>query len=110
MPAIAIKTSAVLVVENDSFLLADIAATLRGQGFEILVAEDADTALQALETRADIGVLVTDIEIPGMSGLQLSQTVRDRWPPVEIIIMSGHACPNAAEMPQRSLIFSKPPN
>ena len=110
MPAVAIKTSAVLVVEDDCFLLTDIAATLREQGFEVLVAENAGTALQVLETRADIGVLVTDIEMPGMSGLQLSQKVRDRWPPVEIILISGHVSPNAAEMPQRSLFFSKPMN
>ena len=108
MSAIPIKTSAVLVVEDDPFVREDTTTTLRDLGFEVLTAEDAETALQALETRADIGVMVTDIEMPGKSGLQLSREVRDRWPPVEIIIVSGHGCPSAAEMPQRSLFFSKP--
>ena len=110
MSAISIKTSAVLVVEDDPLLLDDTTATLRDQGFEVLSAENAAAALQTLETRADIGVMVTDVEMPGMNGLQLSREVRDRWPPIEIIIVSGYTSPSPIEMPQRSLFFSKPTN
>lgn len=41
-------------------------------------------------------------------GLKLSLYVRNRWPPIEIIIVSGHRTVAAEEMPNRGLFFSKP--
>jgi hypothetical protein len=43
-----------------------------------------------------------------MDGLKLAHAVRDRWPPVEIIVMSGKSRPNDDELPARGMFFSKP--
>lgn len=57
----------------------------------------------------DIRVVFTDIDMPGsMNGLKLAAAIRDRWPPIDIVIVSGHVRPTQADLPPRSLFFSKP--
>jgi CheY-like chemotaxis protein len=43
-----------------------------------------------------------------MDGLKLAHAVRNRWPPVEIIMMSGKSRPNDDDLPARGMFFSKP--
>jgi DNA-binding LytR/AlgR family response regulator len=50
-----------------------------------------------------------DIDLPGsMDGLKLAAAVRDRWPPVNIIVTTGMRTPRHEEMPARSLFIAKP--
>ena len=87
-------------------LTADLAVDA---GFEVLQAANADEAIEILEIRLDIRVLFTDIDMPGSrDGLRLAAYVRDRWPPIDIIVVSGQVRPNSTEMPMRSLFFAKP--
>lgn len=66
-------------------------AMIEEAGFSVLEASDADDAIRILETRRDITVIFTDIEMPGsMNGIKLAHAVRDRWPPIKIIATSGH--------------------
>ncbi|MFS8146402.1 two-component system response regulator [Rhizobium sp. R635] len=99
----------VVVVEDEPLLLMMAVEVVEEAGFEALAARDADEALLLLETVADIRILLTDIDMPGsMDGLKLARAVRDRWPPVEIIIVSGMTEPDASELPERGVFFSKP--
>lgn len=43
-----------------------------------------------------------------MNGLKLAAAVRDRWPPIDIIVVSGHVLPGQHELPVRSRFFRKP--
>ena len=53
--------------------------------------------------------MFTDIDMPGsMDGLKLSAAVRDRWPPVKIIVTSGHRLVEITDLPDGSMFFSKP--
>jgi len=53
--------------------------------------------------------LLTDIDMPGsMDGLKLAAAVGTRWPPVKIIITSGHFKISDADMPKGGRFFSKP--
>ena len=59
-------------------------------GFEVIEAASADEAMRIFERRSDIRVVFTDIQMPGsMDGLKLAHAVRDRWPPIKIIVTSG---------------------
>lgn len=90
----------VLVVEDDAIVRMDTASIIEEAGFEVIEAATADEAIVLLEARTDIKVVFTDIEMPGsMNGLKLAFTVRDRWPPVLIIIASGRIRPDPDEMP-----------
>ncbi len=81
----------VLVVEDEVPIRMDIAAFLENEGFTVHEASTADDAVSLVNVNPDIRVMVTDIDMPGtMDGLNLAAAVRDRWPPVQIIITSGH--------------------
>jgi CheY-like chemotaxis protein len=100
---------AVLVVEDESVLRLDAAETLRDAGFEVVEAADATEALAALERRDDIGVLFTDIDMPGgIDGLELARRVHDRRPRMHLIITSGAVRPRPQDIPDAGSFVGKP--
>ena len=81
------KLVAILIVEDEPLLRMNISDELERHGYEILEAANADDAIRILEARDDIQTIFTDIDVPGsMDGLKLASAVRDRWPPINIII------------------------
>lgn len=78
-------------------------------GFIPIEAVNADEALAILESRSDIDLLFTDIQMPGsMDGLKLAHAVHERWPSIKIILVSGKLTPTEAEKPIHSRFFGKP--
>jgi CheY-like chemotaxis protein len=78
-------------------------------GYTSVEAVDADEAVAILESRSDIALLLTDIQMPGsMDGLKLAHTVRERWPPIRIILVSGQLKLANIDIPADSLFFGKP--
>src|ERR1700757_4819514 len=99
----------VLVVEDEMVLRMRAVDIVEDAGFTAVEAVDADQALSILESRSDISLLFTDIQMPGsMDGLKLAHAVHDRWPSIKIILVSGHVKPSDAERPEHSLFFGKP--
>src|SRR3569833_870319 len=81
MPARAL----VLIVEDELLVRENAADMLEAAGYATLQASDAAEAIAILESRDDIRVVVTDVQMPGsMDGLRLAALIRDRWPPVEL--------------------------
>ena len=100
---------AVLVVEDDPLLRMHAVDIVEDAGFTAIEAKDADEAIAILEKRSDITLLFTDIQMPGsMDGLKLAQAVRDRWPPVKIVVVSGQTALTQNDLPTNSRFFSKP--
>jgi CheY-like chemotaxis protein len=100
---------AILVVEDEPLLNLEISDALSAQGYEVIAVTNADDAIKALEFRQDIHTIFTDINMPGsMDGLKLAAAVRDRWPPVHIIVTSGMRAPHRDEMPANSAFIAKP--
>ena len=82
-----------------------------GEIFAILGPNGAgkSTTIEILEGRSDIRIVFSDIDMPaGMNGLKLAALIRDRWPPIQIILTSGHTTVDKAQMPLGSLFFPKP--
>jgi CheY-like chemotaxis protein len=99
----------VLVVEDEALLLFYATEFIESAGFEVLAAANADEAIALLKTRADIRVVFTDVDMPGtMDGLKLARAIRERWPPVELIVTSGHVEVPNDMLPARGKFFSKP--
>ena len=99
----------VLVVEDEVIIRMDLVHFLIDEGFEVFEAGDADEAIGILETNDKIQLIFTDVDMPGsMDGLKLSAAVRNRWPPVKIIVTSGHRAVALTDLPEGSLFFSKP--
>src|ERR1700738_1013564 len=99
----------VLVVEDEMMLRMRAVDIVEDAGFTPIEAVNADQALAILETRSDISLLFTDIQMPGtMDGLKLAHAVHDRWPAIKIILVSGQVTPSDAEKPADSRFFGKP--
>ena len=68
-----------------------------------------DEAVILLESRTDITLLFTDINMPGsMDGLKLAHSVRDRGPPIKILVVSGQERLQSSDLPSNSCFLGKP--
>jgi CheY-like chemotaxis protein len=103
------KIPAVLVVEDESMIRTAAAKIIEAAGFEVIEAASADEAIRILECRSDIRVMFTDIHMPGsMDGLKLAHAVRNRWPPIKIIVTSGRDLTTEQDLPEGGRFFAKP--
>jgi CheY-like chemotaxis protein len=109
VPGSGAKTPAVLIVEDEPLVRLCAVETVEAAGFTVIEATDADEAIRILENRSDIRVVFTDIHMPGsMDGLKLAHAVRDRWPPIKIIVTSGRESVAEQELPAGGRFFAKP--
>lgn len=99
----------VLVVEDEALVRLDIVDALIEAGFEVFEAFDASEAIKVISVNPQIHALFTDIDMPGsVDGLKLAAFVKDRWPPIKIIVTSGHAKVTDDMLPVDSVFFRKP--
>ncbi|MDR7146064.1 response regulator [Rhizobium sp. BE258] len=99
----------VLVVEDEPLQRMMAIDLVEDAGFEAIGAADAEEAVRILEARSDIRIVFTDIDMPGsIDGMMLAVAIRDRWPPIEIIITSGHIREEEVVLPVRGVFFPKP--
>lgn len=99
----------VLVAEDEPLLRLHALELVEKAGFAAVEATNADDAILILESRADIRIVFTNIQMPGsMDGMRLAQAIRQRWPPIELIIVSGKAAPNPNDIPERGQFFAEP--
>ena len=99
----------VLVVEDDFLSRLHAVNLVEDAGYIAVEASNADEAITILEARKDIRIVFTDIDMPGsMDGLKLAHAIRERWPPIELILTSGHFDLSDDEIPERGRFFPKP--
>jgi two-component sensor histidine kinase/DNA-binding response OmpR family regulator len=104
-----ITPSVVLVVEDELILRMRAVDIVQDAGFLPIEAVNADEAIKILETRDDISVLFTDIQMPGsMDGLKLAHVAHTRWPHIKIILVSGQIAVTEVDKPEASKFFPKP--
>src|SRR5437588_8727148 len=78
-------------------------------GYTSIESVDGDEAFAILESRSDIALLLTDIQMPGsIDGLELAHAVHKRWPPIKIIVVSGKLSLRDIDIPADSRFFQKP--
>jgi len=80
----------VLLIDDDQHLLTAYSRVLRHAGFVVEEATDGRMAMGALGQK-DIDVVISDIDLPGMDGIQVLETVRSRDPELPVILMTGGA-------------------
>jgi CheY-like chemotaxis protein len=99
----------VLVVEDEALIRMDIADCLEDAGYAVMQASDADQAIRILEAHEEIRLVFTDVDMPGsMDGLRLAAYIRDRWPPIQLIVTSGHVPVVETDLPSGGRFFNKP--
>jgi CheY-like chemotaxis protein len=101
--------STVLIVEDEMLLRMCAVDMVEDAGYSSVEAVDADEAVAILESRSDIALMFTDIQMPGrMDGLELARAVHERWPPIKIILVSGALQLPDIDIPPDSRFFGKP--
>lgn len=101
----------VLVVDDDVTSRAAMRRMLEHSGYTVIVAEDSPEALRLLErTHVPVDLLVTDIQMPGMPGDTLAARVREAWPDLPVLFVSGEPRYASLVAPhdKRSRFLSKP--
>ncbi len=98
----------IMIVDDEPLIRMYACQIVEEAGYTAIEAADADRALQLL---ADDGVtaVVTDVQMPGsMNGLELAHKVKETWPFIVVIVMSGRHLPLPADLPEGARFLTKP--
>ncbi|MFZ5789646.1 MAG: chemotaxis protein CheW [Pseudomonadota bacterium] len=89
------NTRRLLLVDDSPFFRNLIAPLLSSAGYEVVTAESADRALKLCEAGQQFDVIISDIEMPGMSGFEFAETLKknDRWRDTPLVALSSHSSP-----------------
>ncbi|VXD02264.1 response regulator [Sphingomonas sp. 8AM] len=101
-----------VVVEDDPIISMETAYILEEAGFRVHECLGGDEAIAHLSHHWERTVLLfSDVDMPGaIDGFALARHVAEHWPPIEIVIASGHVSPNQGDMPEKATFLSKPFN
>jgi CheY-like chemotaxis protein len=92
------KPVVILIAEDELLVRLSAADILQEAGHHIIAARDGVEALAVLNVRDDVSALFTDIQMPSINGLALSQVVSERWPHIGIVVTSA-ALPLGTTLP-----------
>jgi CheY-like chemotaxis protein len=96
-------------VEDEPLIRMGTVYLIEDAGFDVYEAGSADAAIALLQLHKEIRLILTDVDMPGsMDGLKLAHYVRGRWPPVKIIVTSGHVKVTEESLPAGALFMRKP--
>jgi DNA-binding NtrC family response regulator len=99
-----------LVVDDESSVRAFLRAILERNQFQVIEAEDVGQAAQAVQNLGDgIDLIVTDIRMPGGDGITFAASVRESFPLLPIILISGYTEPPWKRYPSTSFVFVPKP-
>ncbi len=108
MPAntnVSLKTN-VLAVDNDPLLLELLVAYLEDMGYDVVATSSPVRGLAHIN-EANVDVLITDIQMPEIDGLELARRAREAQPSLPIIFVSGYLA-SRDRCPSKSVLISKP--
>lgn len=99
----------IMVVEDEPLIRLGLVSAIEEAGYAVVEAANADEALRKLETESAIRLILTDVDMPGsMDGIRLSHFVRSKWPPIQLIVISGKVGVKPGELPAGARFISKP--
>jgi CheY-like chemotaxis protein len=99
----------VLVVEDEPIIRLGMVSSIEDAGYDVIEASNADEAIARLAQDDEVGVVVTDVDMPGsMDGIRLAHYVRRRWPPIQLLVISGKIGVKTGELPAGARFMSKP--
>jgi CheY-like chemotaxis protein len=81
----------VLLVDDEERFALNLAKLLRGRGFEVSTAFDGAAGVAAVETAGGFDVVLLDVKMPGMDGIEALRRIKDVSPDTEVLMLTGHA-------------------
>ena len=99
-----------LLVDDEQPVRAYVSAVLRQDGYEVLEAGDGSDALSIVQQmQGTVDVLVTDIRMPRMTGIELVRAVKIDFPGVPVVYISGEALRDELHNPRARVVFVQKP-
>jgi CheY-like chemotaxis protein len=86
----------ILVVDDEEPVREVVSWMLEDAGHDVHEASDAEQALHFLHRNGPVDLVLSDINMPGMDGMELCRQVRQEWPGVAVLLISGRPPPNGA--------------
>ncbi len=104
-----VKHPVVLLVEDEPLVRLTQVDILKEAEFWVVEAQDADEAFELLKTRPEINAVLTDVDMPGsMDGFEFARLVRQGWPEVGVLVISGKTGPGPGDLPPNATFLHKP--
>ena len=86
---ITMNTMKILVVDDEDIVLESCQAVFELEGYEAILVPSADKALEAMKNN-DFDLLLIDVKMPKKDGMYLMRKIKEKWPDIPIIVMSGY--------------------
>ncbi len=102
------KATTLLLVEDHPDVQAVAMDYAEQCGFNVLHADCAEAAVELLDKRRDIGLVFSDIVMPGMSGLELGRLIREKYPETPVVLASGYSDRTASALREGFPLLQKP--
>lgn len=85
----------ILIVDDDEITRKSLGEILRHEGYEVKSVEDGQSAIEVLESE-DIDLMLLDIRMPGMDGMEVMQKTGEISPDTQIVMLTGHGTMESA--------------
>ena len=101
-------TPLVLVVHDEPLLRMDAVDILENEGVDTLEAKSAQDRQGILAERSDVRLVFTDMNMPGMTGIELAEQVHQRWPNILLIVTSSDRAIAELPLPDHGRFIAEP--
>jgi len=95
----------ILIAEDDLNTLQGLETIISREGHEVLTAADGREAFELMVAQGDVEVLLTDLKMPHLTGLELSGKVREAWPETQIIVMTAFGTVDTAVQAMKEGVY-----
>jgi DNA-binding NtrC family response regulator len=86
----------ILLVDDEINMLESLGDILRAERYQVATASSGAEAINRLDKIGNIDLMITDLKMPRMSGMELLKTVSERWPSIKTIVLTGHGSVESA--------------
>jgi DNA-binding NtrC family response regulator len=84
-----------MLVDDEERFLQTTGKMIRRKGYDVLTANSGEACLEMLEKEL-VHVIVLDVKMPGMDGVETLKRIKQRYPRIEVIMLTGHATADSA--------------
>lgn len=85
------KAPFIMLVDDEVTFAETLAKRLNKRGIEILIAFSGEECLETIKSNQNLDVIVLDVKMPGMDGIETLKNVKKDFPLIEVIMLTGHA-------------------
>jgi two-component system nitrogen regulation response regulator NtrX len=82
--------SSILIIDDERAIRTTMSEVMKDEGYTVFTAEDAVLGIELLSQK-EVSIVILDVLLPRMGGIEALEKIRSRWPEIEIIVISGHA-------------------